>query len=150
MLLNCGVERRFLRVPWMARRSKHAILKEINPEYSLGGLLLKLKLMKRANSLEKPWSLQKMKAKTGGGRGWNGSVTNSMDRNLSNLWKIIKDRRAWYATVHGITKSWTSLSNWTATMTISYCNIYIHTRTYTHTHTHTFFSLSLYPARYTT
>ena len=109
--------RRLLRVPWTAR-SNQSILKEINPEYSLEGLMLKLKLqyfshlMQRADSLEKTLLLIKTEGKRR--RGWQrirwlDSMTNSMDMNLSKLQEIVKDREAWRAAVHEVTKSQTRL-----------------------------------------
>ena len=117
--------RRLLRVPWRARRSNQSILKKINPEYSFEGLLLKLKLkfqysghlMQRADSLEKTLMLGKTEGKRRRGRQrmrWLDSITDSTDMNLSKLQEIVEDRGVLCATVHGITKSWTQLSNWTA------------------------------------
>ena len=97
-------------------RSNESVLKEINPEYSLEGLILKLKLqyfghvMQRANSLEKPLMLAKIEGKRRRGQqrmGWLDSFINSMDMNLSKLWEIVEDRGAWYATSHGVSKSQT-------------------------------------------
>ena len=101
-----------MRVLWTARRSNQSILKEINPEYSSEGLMLKLKLqnfshlMQRANSLEKTLMLGKIedRRRRQERMKWLHSITNSMDMNLSKLWKILEDREAWHAAVHGVTK----------------------------------------------
>ena len=123
-----GCWRRLLRVPWTTRRSNQWTLKEINPEYSLEGLVLKLKFQyfwppdaknwftRKDPDAGKDWRqkehrMQRMR--------WLEGIMNSMDMSLSNLWEIVKDRGSWHATVHRVAKSWIQLSDWATTIFVS-------------------------------